>query len=65
MTHKYGIKRVTTNKFRWSLASDCNRDEYPMLKVSQLPEEAVDLLVFVLTGVSPNTKVCDLGCKTK
>ena len=36
-----------------------------MLKVSQISEEQVDLLIFVLTGVSPCTKVCDLGCQTK
>ena len=63
---QHGLKkRVTTKKFRCTLACACNSDEFPMLKVSQISEEAVDLLVFVLAGVSPNTKVCDLGCTTK
>ena len=57
--------RATPKKFRASLCCACDPGEYPLVRVVQLTEEAVDMLVFVLSGVLPNTKVCDLGCTTK
>ena len=33
---KHSLKRVTPKKFRGSLCSACNNDEYPLLKMSQL-----------------------------
>ena len=65
MVWLHGERRCCPKKFRCSLTTCCNPDEFPMVKVSQLSEEFVDLLVFILTGVSPNTKVTDLGVQTK
>ena len=61
----HGTTRVTTKKFRASLCAACNPIEYPMLKVSQLECEYVDILVFVLAGVLPSSKVCDFGTELK
>ena len=36
-----------------------------MVRVSMLTCEFVDLLVYCLSGVMPNAKVCDLGCTFK
>lgn len=65
MVHIHGEKRCTPKRFRASLRAACNSDEYPMVKVSQLDDECVDLLLFVLSGVLPNTKVSDLGVRMK
>ena len=35
------------------------------MRISHLSEEAVDCLVYILCGVSPDTKVADMGCSTK
>ena len=60
-----GEKRTTPKRFRASLCTACNDDEYPMVKVAQLDEEQVGLLLFVLAGILPSTKVSDMGAVTK
>lgn len=65
MLHVMGEKRCTPKRFRCSLCSSCDAEEYPMVKVSQLDDEHVDLLVFCLSGVLPNTRVVDLGVTYK
>lgn len=65
MVWLHGEKRCTPKRFRASLCAASNSDEYPMVKVSQLEDEHVDLLVYVLSGVLPNTKICDFGVSTK
>jgi len=65
MAWHYGKTRTTVKKFRASLITACNSDEFPMVRMSQLTDEQTDILLFVLTGVGPNTKVCDLGCTYK
>ena len=61
----HGEKRTTPKRFRASLCTTCNDDEYPMVTVAQLGEEQVDLLLFVLAGVLPSTRVSDMGAVTK
>ena len=61
----HGEKRTTPKRFRASLCTACNDDEYPMVKVAQLDEEQVDLLLFVLAGILPSTRVSDMGAVTK
>ena len=61
----HGEKRTTPKRFRASLCTACNDDEYPMVKVAQLDEEQVGLLLFVLAGILPSTKVSDMGAVTK
>ena len=63
--HVHGVKRVTTKKFRSTLINACNSDEFSMVKLSQLSEEETDVLLYILTGVLPDTKVTDLGAVTK
>ena len=36
-----------------------------MINISQLSDEYIDLLLYVLTGIGPDSKVCDLGAATK
>jgi len=60
-----GEKRTTPKRFRASLCTACNDDEYPMVKVAQLDEGQVGLLLFVLAGILPSTKVSDMGAVTK
>ena len=36
-----------------------------MMRLSQLSEEAMDCLGYILHGVSPDTKVLDMGCSNK
>jgi hypothetical protein len=60
-----GEKRTTPKRFRASLCTACNDDEYPMVKVAQLDEEQVGLLLLDLAGILPSTKVSDMGAVTK
>ena len=61
----HGEKRTTPKRFRASLCTACNEDEYPMATVAQLDEEQVDLLLYVLAGILLSTKVSDMGAVTK
>ena len=36
-----------------------------MFRLSRLSEMELDALIFVLSGISPSTKIADLDCKTK
>ena len=65
MSWQHGERRVTAKRFRCSLCTVCDPDEFPMLKVCSLSCEMVDLLLFCLTGILPNTKVSDMACATK
>ena len=63
--HGIGEKKCTPKRFRSSTATCCDPDDYPMVRTSQLSEEEVDCLVFILTGVAPDTRLTDIGCVTK
>ena len=65
LSWKWGEKRVATKKFRCRLCAGCNSSEFAMLKVSQIDDEYVDILVYCLARVLPSSKICDLGCTTK
>ena len=56
---------MTPKRFRASLCAACDPDEYPMVRITQLDDEMVDLLLFILSGVLPNTRIVDLGVETK
>ena len=60
-----GKTRVTSFSFRCSLIVACDQDKYPRLKVSQLLSEVVDMLLFLLCGLTPATRTQDLACATK
>ena len=62
---KFGVGRVCPRKFRASLCCACNPAEWPMLRLSQLSDEEIDLLLYILTGISPMTRPVDLGAGTK
>ena len=65
MMWHYGHLKSTGKKFRASLCCVCDRRAYPMLKVTQLDDEFVDLLLFVLAGVLPDQRPCNMGVATK
>ena len=48
-------RRCTSKKFRASCISVCDPGEWPMLKLKALSEEQTDFLLYVATGVLPNT----------
>ena len=60
-----GEKRATPKRFRASCCTACDAEEYPMVRTSQLCEEEVDCLIYVLCGVLPDTRMHDIGCYTK
>ena len=62
---KNGGTRVTAKGFRCSLCVSCDSDKYPRLKLSQYSGEMIDLLLYLLCGVTPATKPQDLGASTK
>ena len=64
-TWMVGEGRCCPKKFRMSLITSCNSQEYPMVRLSQLGEEQIDMLLYILTGILPSTRVQDLGCATK
>ena len=57
--------RATPVKFRSSVCASCDPGEFSMVRVSQLDAEDIDLLLFILTGVGPDTKPHSLGSSTK
>ena len=60
-----GEGRCCPKKFRMSLITSCNSAEYPMVRLSQLGEEQIDMLLYILTGILPSTRTQDLGCTCK
>ena len=57
--------RCCPKTFRCSLISACDRKRYQILTLMNLEEEAVDMLLFVLTGVAPNVRPSNFGCTNK
>ena len=65
MLWKWGSTRVATKKFRSSLCYVCDNRKYPLIKVSQMEEEMVDMLIFSLAGVLPSARPIDMCTSTK
>ena len=65
MMWKTGERRCMTKKFRMSLIASCNSLEWPMMRLSQLTDEQVDLLLYICTGISPLTRPNDMGATDK
>lgn len=62
---KSGIKKATPKKFRATIPVGCNRILYPMIRMIQLTEEFLDLLIFALTGTTPDMRPVDFGAASK
>ena len=54
--------RCTPKQFRCSLIVSCDRKRYQILTLMNLEDEAIDMLLFVLTGVAPNVRPANFGC---
>lgn len=65
MEWKWGKTRVCNFAFRCSLVVACDQDRYPRLKVSQLLSEIIDMLIYLLCGLTPGTRPQGLQCSTK
>ena len=51
--------------FRILLCTDCHSEKYDRLRLTQIEEKAIDLLVYVLTGLPPDLKMVDFGTMIK
>ena len=65
LEHLVGKTRCTTLKFRISLITSCNADEYPHLRMSQVSGERIDMMLFESGKILPDTKPSNLGAATK
>ena len=65
LQHEHGKTRCTATRFRISLITSCNSDDYPHLRLSQLSSEYVDMLLYQCAKILPNTKPSDLGAANK
>ena len=62
---RHPINRVTPRKFRQSLLACCDPVEWSMGRTSQFSEDQIDMLLYALTGINPNTRTQDFGAQTK
>ena len=63
--HLAAKSRAAPIRFRISLICACNSDDYPHLRLSQLPSEYIDMLLFMCAKIRPDSKPSDLGASTK
>lgn len=64
-SHAHDKYRCTSKKFRASMVTSCSPTRWPMMKLSQLSECQVDMMVWNATEISPWTRPLDFGCETK
>ena len=57
--------RSCPRSFRCSLINACDNRKFPMMLLNNLDEEAIDMLLFVATGVSPASRPANFNCATK
>ena len=62
---RWGEKRVTSFKFRSQLIVSCNSDEFPFFRLAAGTSEDLDLLIYKLCKLRPDTRISDLGITTK
>ena len=62
---KHPVNRVTPRKFRQSLLAACCPIDWSAGRTSQFTEDQIDMVLFALAGINPNTGTQDFGSKTK
>ena len=62
---RYGQRKSLPKKFRLSCIVWMNPDIWTPIRISNLSEDEVDMLIYLLTSVKAETRISDLQCATK
>ena len=65
MSWSSGERKSMTKKFRMQLINSCDPLRFPMMTLAQLTCEQLDLLLYIVTGISPATRPHDFGANCK
>ena len=60
-----GERKAMTKKFRMQMTNSCDPLRFPMMTLAQLTCEQLDLLLYIVTGISPATRPHDFGASCK
>ena len=60
-----GERKAMTKKFRMQMVNSCDPLRFPMMTLAQLTCEQLDLLLYIVTGISPATRPHDFGASCK
>ena len=62
---KHGVRATIPKKLRASVAMSIDSNEWSVFRLANIDEHEMDMLLFILTGVPPTTRICDLNVKNK
>ena len=63
--HVNGPKRCMSKLFRCSLINCADPRRWPMMRLAQMEEEAIDMMMWIVCGIAPHTKPSHFGCDCK
>ena len=63
--HVNGPKRCMSQLFRCSLINCADPRRWPMMRLAQMEEEAIDMMLWIVCGIAPHTKPSHFGCDCK
>ena len=62
---KNGVRATVPKKLKGSVATYMDEEEWSMFRLSLLDDSETDMLLFILTGIPPVSRLSDLHIKTK
>ena len=65
MSWSSGDRKSMTKKFGMQLINSCDPLRFPTMTLAQLTCEQLDLLLYIVTGISPATRPHDFGANCK